>query len=182
MKSSQSLPLTLAIATLLGISASAQAQSLTREQVRAQLEQSLRNADVIVGGEIGLTEREHRIQRGQLRSDATRTTREQVLAEFTEASRSGSILSHGPLMLPAFELAPHRFPARPPVFVKTRKQVHDEFEQAKRLGDAPIGGEDSLTPAMRMPGQFAAVRKNSEFALEGALPNQSAPQGGTTFR
>lgn len=181
MKSNQSLPLLL-IATLLGAASSAQAQSFTREQVRTQLEQSIRNGDVIVGGEIGLTEREHRIQRGQARSEATGKTREQVQAELTEASRSGSILSYGDLMLPAFELAPQRYPARPAAAAMNRKQVQDELRLATQLGNAPVGGEDSLTPAMRMPEKFTAARQKSELAVEASSPNDSNQAGGSAFR
>jgi len=180
MKANRSLPSALAVACLLGLSASAQAQGLTRDAVRSELARSLRSADIIVGGEAGLTERQLRLQRGQSRSEMAGKTREQVKSEILEAMQSGSILSHGALMLPVSELAPHRYPARTLVLVKSRQQVKEELDQAQRLGDAPDGSEDGLTPAQRMPAKFTAARRAHALASENVSKAPPTPNAGTT--
>lgn len=154
------------IACLLGAATWAQSQSLTREHVRAETAQSIRNGDIIVAGEIGLTQCEIRREHCLSRAEGSRVSRDQVKTELAEAVRSGSIVEPGVLMLSAAELAPHRYPARLPVQGKTRQLVAEELEMATRLGDAPVGTEDGLTPAQRMPVRFGAVRAEHRWALK----------------
>ncbi|QRF62383.1 hypothetical protein [Variovorax sp. UC122_21] len=166
MKSNRTFRSAATIACLLGVATWAQSQSLKREHVRAETAQSIRNGDIIIAGEIGLTECEIRRERCGSRAEWSGVSRGQVKMEFVEAVRSGAIVDHGVLMLSAAELAPHRYPARLPVQGKTRQLVAEEFELAKRLGDAPTGSEDGLTPAQRMPARFAAVRAEHRLALK----------------
>lgn len=180
MNAYRPLKSTLAVACLLGLTALAQAQGLSRDAVRFELSQSLRGNDVVVGGEAGLTERQLRAQRGQAPAMTAGKTRDQVKNEFQQATASGSILSHGVLMLPVADLAPHRYPARPALAMKSRAQVKQELELAKRLGDAPVGSEDGLTPAQRMPAHFMAARNAQSPASKAAAHTPGLQQAGVT--
>ena len=165
MKPRSTLRTSLVMAMLLGAVAAAQAQGLTRAQVRAELAEAIRTGDIIVG-EHGLTAYEQAPHRYPARPPVIGKTREQVRAELAEAVRTGDIIV-GEQGKTLFEQEPHRYPARAVAIGKTREQVRNELALAIRLGDTPVN-EQGRTPAERFPSKYAAVRAEHRLAMSAA--------------
>ncbi len=175
MNTIRPIALILAIASFSGAFATAQAQGLTREQVRAELAAAIRNGDMIADYQTMQTYRQIAPHSYPARAAAAGKTRAEVRGELADAIRTGDILITGDRSLTAYELAPHSFTARPVVAGKTRGEVRAELELALRLGDAPITiNQQGLTPAQQFPEQFAAVRAEYELAQQAAQGEKSA--------
>ena len=178
MKSLASASCMLAAAALVGATSLTQAQGLTREQVRAELAEAKRNGDFIVGDQ-GLKAYELTPDLYPRRPVVAGKTRDEVRRELAEAILNGDTIEaeNGKT---AYEMAPHRYPARPSVAGKTRAQVMAELQEAIRLGDAPLFGEDGLSPAERHPQRFAAVRAAHALAMKSQTNEQEALREGAS--
>lgn len=100
----------LAAVALLVVAPLTQATGLTREQVKAELAEAVRNGDMIVG-EQGRTEYERAPHRFPARVVVVGKTRDQVMAELAEAIRLGDAPLTGDNGLTPAELYPQRFAA-----------------------------------------------------------------------
>lgn len=172
MNSIRPISLVIAVASLLGTS-STQAQGFTREQVRSELAEAIRNGDMIADYQTMQTYRQlapHRYPAGTV---AAGKTREQVRQELAEAIRTGDVLGDSHQGLTAYELAPHRYPARPVVAGKTKDDVRAELELALRLGETPIN-EQGQTPAQQFPSKYAAAIAEHQLAKQLPAGEQSA--------
>ncbi len=176
MKTFASAGRVLATVALMGAASLAQAQGLTREQVKAELAEAIRTGDFVVG-EQGMKAYEQWPGMYPARPVAIGKTRDEVKIELAEAIRNGDMIE-GEQGRTAYEMAPHRYPARPVVAGKTRDQVQAELAEAIRLGDAPLHGEDGLSPAERHPQRFAAVRAAHALAMKAQQGEQSALRTG----
>lgn len=166
----------LALVTLMGAATLTQAQGLTREQVKTELAEAIRTGDFPVGDQ-GRLAYELWPSMYPERPAIAGKTREEVQLELVEAVRNGDMIE-GEQGLTAYEKAPHRFPARPAVAGKTRTQVQAELAEAIRLGDAPLHGDDGLSPAERYPQRFAAVRAAHAVAMKAQQTEQSVQREG----
>jgi len=156
MKLVKSLSSAITAVALVGSFASAQAAGYTREQVRAELAEAVRNGDILAESESGLTLRELYPHRYPARLPTTRKTREQVRTELVEATRSGDILADGERHITLRELFPHRYPAREVSEGKSREQVRAELDEAVRTGDMLANGEQGLTLRELYPQRYPA--------------------------
>jgi len=164
----------ISIALLLAAVASAASaqQGLTREQVKSELADAMRNGDMIANGELGLTER-------QLRPDlypstqVAGKTRAQVEAELATAQRNGELVEASGLR--DKDVTPGMYPADPVVAGKTRAQVEAELATAIRDGDMLAPGDSGLTENQLEPQVYAQQR-----ALDAAsqLAQHNDMQGG----
>jgi hypothetical protein len=176
MNTIRPIALVLAIASLSGTFASAHAEGLSREQVRAELAAAIRNGDMIADHDTMQTFRQVAPHRYAATPVAAGKTRAEVRGELAEAIRTGDIVVDGDRGLTAYEAAPHNFPARAVVAGKTRDEVRAELALALRLGDAPIN-EQGLTPAQQFPTQFAAAIAEYKLAQQAAAGQQTAMNG-----
>jgi Domain of unknown function (DUF4148) len=131
---------------------------LTREQVKAELAQAIRNGDMPVGGESDLKLHQLYPDRYPARPGVVGKTREQVRAELAEAIRTGNLLADGESGLMRNEIDPGRYPRRPAYVAKTRDQVRAELAEAMRTGDMPAGGESGLMLYEMYPERYAQAR------------------------
>jgi hypothetical protein len=140
----------------------------TREQVRAELAEAVRNGDVMAAGESGLTQRQMFPQRyPQAPLAASGLTRADVLGEVEEARRSGTLIAAGEAGQPVTN--PQAYPTQ--FAGKTRAQVAAETREAIRTGNVLAGGESSLLLKDAYPERYANIRP----ASEGPMQAQSGP-------
>src|SRR3954468_19280820 len=124
--------------------AAAHAQAAkTREQVRNELAQAIRNGDMI-SGESGLTLRQQFPARYPQAAPTPGLSREQVEQELADALRGGDLMVGGELADRRSDGVPGAFPRELMVGMKTREQVRSELAEAIRTGDVLAGGEMGL--------------------------------------
>jgi hypothetical protein len=168
------IPSAAAIALLAAAMGAAHAEApKTREQVRAEYFEAVRNGD-IQAGESSLTLRELYPHRYPAQQVAPAKTREQVRAEFEEARRTGGLLV-GESGLTERELHPQQFPAAAVYQGKTREQVRAELAEAIRTGDIIGNGESSLTLREQYPHRYASKAATGNDG-KSQPPVVSAPQ------
>lgn len=103
----------LAVAALSAGQALAQdATPKTREQVRAELQDAIRNGDLQADGETGMTYRQLYPSRYPAAAVAAGKTRAEVKAELAEAIRKGDLMADGETGRKLNELFPGRYPAK----------------------------------------------------------------------
>lgn len=143
----------------------AQAQTvLTREQVKAEFAQALRDGDIAPAGE-GMTTRQAHPERYPSPSAGSAKTRAEVKAEYAEAVRSGDVVAAGESGLKLNELNPAAYPATSFAAVgKTRAQVKFELAEAIRTGEMMGNGEASAKLSELYPERYATVRTASVLA------------------
>jgi hypothetical protein len=143
----------------------AQAQSaLTREQVKAEFAQAVRNGDVQARGE-GMTLRQRYPERYASTPLTGAKTRAEVKAEYAEALRTGDVVAAGETELKLNELNPQAYPAAAFAGVgKTRDQVKLELAEAVRTGDIMAGGELGVTLNELNPQRYASARASALLA------------------
>jgi hypothetical protein len=86
--------------------------TLTRAQVRAELERARLSGDLLAPGERGLTEYESNPSAYPARAALASKSREQVRAETLQAIRDGDILAPGDVGVTLRELYPRQYRAR----------------------------------------------------------------------
>lgn len=159
MKRVASYGLIAAALALAGAGAAAQtAGAKTREQVRSELAQAIREG-TIPYGETGLTPREMFPDLYPKPAVAPGKTRAQALAELDEARRNGDLIPNGESGLTLREMHPDRYPRREAVAGKTREQVKAELAEAIRTGDIYAGGESGLKLNQLYPDQYPKARR-----------------------
>ena len=135
-----------------------------------------RNGELLVPGELGLTERQLYPQRYPARSQVAGKARAEVLAELDEARRNGDLLLPGDLGITEYQANPSAYPARPVFAGKTREQVRAETLQAIRDGDILGAGEASLPLRQLYPQSYLArdgVAPSPRMARERASGKQA---------
>jgi ribosomal protein L30E len=153
--------------SVLSVGAIAQPQ-ITREQVKAELQEAIRTGDIIEG-EGSLTRYERNPSAYPARPVVVGKTRDQVKAELREAIRTGDIVD-GYEGLTRYERNPSAYPARTLVAGKTRDEVKAELAEAIRTGDI-VFGESSLKLNEQQPGRYLkapAVARTDEPAAHAA--------------
>jgi hypothetical protein len=138
----------------------AQAQTApTREQVKAEFAQAVRDGDVVPAGE-GMSLRQLHPERYSARMPiAVAKTRAEVKAEYAEAVRTGDIIATGDSGLKLNELNPQAYPATTFAGIgKTREQVKLELAEAIRTGDVMASGDVGLKLNELYPQRYAAAR------------------------
>jgi hypothetical protein len=172
MSASRLTLVALAIAAALTATAHADTGK-TREQVRAELAEAVRNGDVMAAGESGLTLRQMFPQRyPQAAVAGSGVTRAQVLGEVEEARRNGTLIAAGEAGQPVTN--PQTYPTQ--FAGKTRAQVEAETREAIRTGNILAGGESSLLLKDAYPERYANIRP----AADGPMQAQAqTPASGT---
>ena len=137
-----------ALALLIGAAcAGANAQDKTRDQVRRELADAVRDGSLMRG------EYDPASRPASAATMSTRT-RAAVRAEFAAALRSGDLLAAGESSQKLNELAPARYPQPALLAGKTRAQVRAELAQAQRNGDLLAAGEAGLTQRELHPAAY----------------------------
>ena len=138
-----------ALALLVAAScAGAHAQSKTRDEVRQELADAVRNG-ALMRGEV-----EPSNLAPGAGSMAPPRTRAEVRAEFEAAQRSGDLLAAGESGQKLNELNPSGYPRQQALVGKTRAQVLAELVDAQRNGELLAAGELGLTQRVLHPDLF----------------------------
>jgi len=124
----------------------------TREQVRQELVEALRDGSVI-SGEAGLPMRDLNPGLHLQAPSAPMRTRDSVRAELEAARRSGDLLADGDTGLRLKELYPTRYPQPTVLSGKTRAQVKAELAEALRTGEM-LAGDSGLKLNELEPGAY----------------------------
>ncbi len=168
---------TLALVVLAGSFAVTAHAGLTREQVKAELAQAIRNGDMPANDESGLTERQMFPDRfPAAQATASTLTRAQVVAQFEQARRTGDIYAPGETGMRLNELNPQAYPAKAVVAGRTRADVQAELREAIRTGNIMAGGEAGLLLKDMYPQRYANVKPAEDANM------QASSQNGTTMR
>jgi lambda repressor-like predicted transcriptional regulator len=146
------------LAAALVLASAAGAQSLTREQVRAELEAARRSGDLVVNGELGLKENELYPGRYPARAQEPGKTRAQVREELAQALRTGDF-QVGETGLTQQELRPDLYPMRM-ASTRTRAEVRAELAEAIANGDIAVG-DIGLTEREINPQRYANVKSRT---------------------
>jgi len=157
------LKLTMIALLIAPPTAGAQAQegAKTREQVRQELMQALRNG-ALPHGEQDVPLRDQ--------TQAATRSRAEVQAELAIARRNGELLA-GDSSLPMSEAHPAQFPTHTMVAAgKTRAQVKAELAEAQRNGDLLASGEASLTLREQHPDAYPRAAASAYAAASAATP------------
>lgn len=145
---------TLALAAAFAVTA-AGAQTLTREQVKAELNDALRSGNVVAAGQLGLKENEIHPELYQARAEKASKSRAQVRGELTQAQREGT-LSWGQAGMTQREARPDLYPTQT-ASLKTRAEVKAELADAIRHGDL-VAGTTGMTYRELNPQRYADVK------------------------
>jgi hypothetical protein len=144
----------------------AHAQGLTRDQVRAELDEARRNGTLSIGGEANLRLRDLAPGMYPAPQGVAGRSRQEVRAELGESIRSGDMVRAGEMGLTAYEMAPHLYPARPVFAGNSREEVRAVLAEAIRTGDIVVIGESGLTEAQQFPHVVAArIGRDAQFAV-----------------
>jgi len=143
----------------------------TREQVRSELAEAVRNGDIAYG-ESGQTQRELFPSR-YAAAHPSGKTRAQVGAELAEAVREGELAS-GEAGLTARERDLQRHPMLAMTMGKTRAQVRAELTEAIRTGEVAGNGEVGGKLNEIYPQRYANVRSSQPGAIRHAASAASA--------
>jgi hypothetical protein len=144
------------------LASAAAAQSFTREQVRAQLQQAQASGMLIAAGELGLAENELNPGSYAPAAEQPGPTRAQVREGLAQALRSGDY-QVGESGLTERELR-HAGPAAGPMLTSTRAEVRAELAQAIANGDYAVG-DTGLTARELSPRRFAQVKPQQPDAV-----------------
>ena len=116
----------------------------TREQVKAELAETIRTGNFVVNGETQQKANELNPGLYPAKPVVQGKTREQVKAELAEAIRTGNFVVNSETQQKANELNLGLYPAKPVVQGKTREQVKAELAEAIRTGNIMADGETGL--------------------------------------
>jgi len=134
-----------ALALLIGAGcAAANAQSKTREQLRQELVDAVRDGSLMRGEFAPRESMPGVTMHGRSRAE--------VQAELAAAQRSGDMLAAGESSQKLNELNPSRYPQPTTPAGKTRAQVLAELADARRSGDLLAAGESGLPQRELHPG------------------------------
>jgi Domain of unknown function (DUF4148) len=136
----------------------------TREQVRRDLYEAMRNGTLPHGEQ----DAPLRQQNGGARV-ATRS-RADVQAEFDAARRNGELLAGGESSQTMGEAHPSQYRAYTVVASKSRAQVKAELAQAQRDGDMVAGGEAGLTLREQHPDAYPRAAASTYAAASAPMP------------
>ena len=154
-----------ALALLIGaVCAGAQAQSRTREQVREELADAVRDGSLMRG------EVEPRAAVLDGGAGMQGRTRADVRAELAAAQRSGDMLAAGESSQRLNELSPSRYAKAAMPAGRSRAQVLAELADAQRNGELLAAGEPGLTQRELHPGMHPRVAGRWSRARRPALP------------
>lgn len=117
----------------------------TREQVRQELIEAVRNGNIARG--------EQDASMNAMPMAASRA-RAEVRAELEAARQNGDLLAAGESSLKLNELHPSSYPQRTVLAGKTRAQVLAELAEAQRTGDIVAAGESGLKLNEIHPGLY----------------------------
>ena len=132
MKTSYAATIAFSLVTLAASHAMAMSSApLTREQVRAELEQAQRSGDIIGQSDTGKMLIEMYPGKYPTKPASQGKTREQVRAELTQAQVSGDIMAGSDRGKMLNEVTPGKYPAKPATQGITREQVRAELGQAR---------------------------------------------------
>ncbi len=146
--------------------ASEQAAPLTREQVRAETLQAMRDGTMLSAGEASLPMRKINPRAYPPAPAPTASkSRDQVLRELNQAIQSGEMLAAGESGIKLNEVAPGQYPTQRLVAgpSKTRDQVKEELAQAIAKGEVAVNGEDGRMLKEVFPGLY---RDTQDVAAE----------------
>jgi hypothetical protein len=153
----------LFIVSALCVGAAHAQTTVTREQVKAEFTQAVRNGDVAPAGE-GMTLRQLHPERYVAPSVVGAKTRADVKAEYAEAVRTGDIIAAGEIGLKLNELHPQAYPETAFAGIgKTRDEVKLELAEAVRDGDI-VEGETGMKLNELYPQRYAATRAANMLA------------------
>lgn len=158
MKSMHKLSLLVAA---LALASAAGAQSLTREQVRAELDAASRSGDLMAAGDLGLKENELNPGRYPAVAQEPGKTRAQVREELAQALGSGDY-QVGESGLTQQELHPGH-PAGM-TGTRTRAEVRAELAEAIVNGDYTVG-DSGLTARELSPLRYAQMKSQDPGKL-----------------
>jgi hypothetical protein len=138
------------------------AEGLTREQVKAELEEAVRTGDITAYGDQSRKLNELYPHLYPAKPMQAGLTRELVRAELEEAIRSGDIMANGDQSRKLNELYPDRYPAKPVMASRTREEVKAELAEAVRTGDIIAFGEQSLKLKDLYPHRYPSMDEMSQ--------------------
>jgi hypothetical protein len=166
MKSMHKLSLLVAA---LALASAAGAQSLTREQVRAELDAASRSGDLIAAGDLGLKENELRPGRYPAAAQEPGKTRAQVREELAQALRSGDY-QVGESGFTQQELHPVGTAS-----TRTRAEVRAELAEAIANGDYTVG-DSGLTARELSPRRYAQMKSQDPGKLIASHSVETVPR------
>jgi hypothetical protein len=110
MKYQRNILAALVLAAIAGVSS---AQGLSRAEVQAQLQEAIRNGDMLAPGQSGLTERQ--IDPADYPAQpaaAPGKTRAEVQQELAQAIRDGDMVQNGEMGVTAYQMTPDYYAAQ----------------------------------------------------------------------
>jgi hypothetical protein len=163
----------IAILLAVTLGGAAHAQSgITREQVKAELAQAIRDGNMIGDGNTGQTLRELNPQRYPA-IPRVGSSREQVKAELAQARATGQLSTGGDLNIAADQASANKSQGLALAQGKTRAEVLAELHEAIRTGNISEGGETDRLLKDLYPKRYADVRPASEMPMTAASsPNR----------
>jgi len=144
--------------------------ALTREQVRAETLEAMRNGTMLSAGESGMRMREMNPRAYPAPAASPSKSRSQVEQELQRAIQSGDLLAPGESGAKLNEIAPGSYPARNTATgpTKTREQVRRELAEAVMHGEMMANGEDGRMLNEVFPGMYRGSHAHDAAAESGS--------------
>jgi len=129
---------------------------LTREQVRTETLESMRNGTMLSAGESGMRLRDLYPSAYPTPAATPSRSRAQVVQELNKAIQSGDLMAAGESGAKLNEIAPGNYPAQNIAAgpSKTRDQVRHELAEAIIHGEVMANGEDGRMLNEMFPGTY----------------------------
>lgn len=144
----------------------------TRDEVRKELAEAMRDGTMVQAGEIGLPMREVHPGNYPKQPAMAGRTRADVLAELDTARRNGDLLARGDSSLTLNEQYQSQYQQHPVMAGKTRAQVLAELAEARRTGDIVAAGESGLTLREIHPGAYPTAAAAMYAGAAASAPGQ----------
>lgn len=171
-----------ALVLLAAIAGSSFAQSLTRDDVKAEFTRAQRSGELMPAGEANLMLRDMTPSRYPAQATGPTRSRDQVRAETLAAARQGDLLAAGEADQTQRQIRPDLYPRVASGPAKTRGEVVAEFREARRSGDLMATGDADMTLREMNPKRYGATASRLATAPTADQRASSAATTGATLR
>ncbi len=156
--------------------------SLSRDEVKAELNRALRSGEIMPAGDADMLLREMTPSRYPAQATVPARSRDEVRAEVQAAARQGALMAAGEVDQSQRDMRPDLYPLLASGATKTRDEVMAELREARRSGDLMATGDADMTLRELNPKRFGGTASRMAAAPVADQRAASTAVMGATLR